>query len=460
MGLKVVVLAAGKGKRMASTLPKVLHLIGGKPMLQHVVETAFSLDPDDVIVIYGSGGHQVKSRCSSLNVRWVEQEEQLGTGHAVMQALPFCHDEDQVLVLYGDVPLISTRLLRQLQQDTLPNGVGLVVADLENPAGFGRIVRNEVGNIVSIVEHKDASGWQLDISEINTGIISVEADFLRKVLPQLKKTNVQNEYYLTDIISLAVSQGVPISGVLAHDNNEVSGVNDRWQQVCLERYYQQRKAKNLTLMGVHLADNERIDIRGDLLVGADSFIDINCIFEGNVTVGSGCFIGANVILKNTTIGDGVTIHPNSVIEGAIIQSSVTVGPFARIRPDTVIESNARVGNFVEIKKTTLGYGSRVNHLTYLGDAQIGRNVNIGAGTITCNYDGHNKFKTTIGDSVFVGSNSSLVAPLTLAPGATVGAGSTITRDVPRDTLVVSRAEQKNVEGWTRPSSKEKADLVK
>ena len=329
---------------------------------------------------------------------------------------------------------------------------------MNDPTGLGRIIRNADGQIIRIVEHKDANDWQLQITEVNTGIINVSSRFLEKALPLLKSDNAQSEYYLTDIISLAVSQGLPVSGVLAHDNIEISGVNDRWQQVCLERYYQKRQAKKLAMMGVHIADDQRIDIRGDLRVGADSFIDINCIFEGTVSVGSGCTIGSNVVLKNTTLGDNVTIHPNSVIDGAHIASSVNIGPFARVRPGTSIQSNARVGNFVEIKKTTLGTGSKVNHLAYLGDSDVGQNVNIGAGTITCNYNGHKKSKTVIGDDVFVGSNSSLVAPLTLGPGSTVGAGSTITRTVPKDTLVVSRAQQQNIEGWQRPAEKEQSKL--
>jgi bifunctional UDP-N-acetylglucosamine pyrophosphorylase / glucosamine-1-phosphate N-acetyltransferase len=459
MGLKIIILAAGKGKRMASCLPKVLHLIGGKTMLEHVVNTAESLNPENIIVVVGNGKEKVKKTCSHLNVTWVEQTEQLGTGHAVMQALPHCQSNDRVLVLYGDVPLISTRLLRQLIQDTLPNGLGLVAAELEDPRGFGRIVRNELGNIVKIVEHKDAVDWQLNITEVNTGIISAESNFLQKTLPELKNKNSQQEYYLTDIIGLAVSDGIPISGVLAHDPIEVFGVNDRWQQVTLERQYQIKQAKKIALLGAHLADHQRFDVRGDLSVGIDTFIDINCLFEGQVVIGERCQIGHNVSLKNVTIEDDVVIKSNSVLEGAHVKSNAVVGPFARLREESIIDSHARVGNFVEVKKTRLGSGSKANHLTYLGDSTIGQNVNIGAGTITCNYDGVNKHHTSIDDHVFIGSNSSLVAPLSIGEGATVGAGSTITKDVLPEKLVLERTGQKTVDGWKRPQKKNKKDTI-
>jgi bifunctional UDP-N-acetylglucosamine pyrophosphorylase / glucosamine-1-phosphate N-acetyltransferase len=455
VGLKVIILAAGKGKRMASALPKVLHQIGGKPMLEHVVQTAHSLNPDKIIVVHGNGGDQVRTICDYLDVEWVEQQQQLGTGHAVMQAMPLCSDDDHILVLYGDVPLISTRLLRQLHQDTLPNGVGLVVTDLRNPSGFGRIVRNELGNIVSIVEHKDAQPWQLKISEVNTGIISVNAGFLQKALPVLNNDNAQHEYYLTDIVAYAVAEGLPVSGVMAHEAEEVLGVNDRWQQVKLERYYQYKQAKKLSLMGVRLADHQRIDIRGEVNIGIDTFVDINCVLEGKVDIGSGCKIGPNVHLKNVTIGDNVEIKANSVVEGAVIDSGCVVGPFARLRKGSYLKADAKVGNFVEVKQTVLGVGSKVNHLSYLGDSLIGSGVNIGAGTITCNYDGTNKYQTQIQDSAFIGSNTSLIAPVNVGEGATVAAGSTITIDVPAKSLAVGRAKQKFVEGWQRKNKKAK-----
>ena len=453
MGLKVVILAAGKGKRMVSNLPKVLHSIGGKSMLNHVVDTANSIDAEEVFVVHGNGGDRVKQHCSHLAVTWVKQNEQLGTGHAVMQALPFCKPEDKLLVLYGDVPLISTRLLRQLTQDTLPNGIGLVVTQLDTPSGFGRIVRNELGNIVAIVEHKDASERELKINQVNTGIIHAPVSFLQANLPLLNNKNAQGEYYLTDIVSLAVKAGTPVSGVMAHDAEEVLGVNDRWQQVSLERYYQRKMAKKLLSSGARLADHNRIDIRGNLVVGADTFIDVNCLFEGEVSIGHNCVIEPNVIIKNSVIGDYVHVKANSVVDGAKIDASAVIGPFARVRPDSWIQQDAKVGNFVEIKKTIVGQGSKINHLSYVGDAALGSHVNIGAGTITCNYDGVNKFSTTIGDNAFIGSNSSLVAPLSIGRGATVGAGSTITRDALADKLVVERSTQKTIDGWKRPEKK-------
>lgn len=455
MGLKIIILAAGKGKRMASDTPKVLHRIGGKSMLEHVVDTASELEPDNIYVIYGNGGSIVKEALNHLTVDWVFQEERLGTGHAVLQAMPFCKDQDQVLVLYGDVPLISLRLLKQLLQDTPPHGLGLVVTALEDPVGFGRIIRNDVGNIVAIVEHKDAADWQLEIKEINTGILTATAKKFKQWLPKLNNNNHQQEYYLTDSVAEAVSQGVPVGGIMAYNPKEVLGVNDRWQQAKLERYYQYISAKKLARTGVCIADFGRIDIRGDISIGRDTFIDVNVVLEGKVRIGKHCKIGPNVFLKDAIVGDHVEILANTVVEGANIQQHATIGPFAHLRHDTLIGESAKVGNFVEMKKTSLGAGSKANHLSYLGDAVVGANVNIGAGTITCNYDGINKHTTVIKDNAFIGSNASLVAPLTVGMNSTIAAGSTITLSTPDGALVVAREKQRVIEHWKRSEKKEK-----
>ncbi len=454
MGLKVVILAAGKGKRMASSQPKISHTIGGIPMLEHVVNTARTLEAEDIFVIYGNGGERVPTEMSYLPVKWIKQKEQLGTGHAVKQALPFCdNDDDQVLVLYGDVPLISTRTLRQLVLETPYSGLGLVVTELEDPTGFGRIVRNEFGNIIKIIEHKDANQQQLKINEINTGILITSVAHLKSWLPRLKDNNKQQEYYLTDIVSLAVDDGFPVGGVMAHGHEEVSGVNDRWQLATLERYYQQTLAKKLTYSGVTVLDPARLDIRGQVKIAPEVILDVNVIMEGSVKIGAHSKIGPNVYLKDVEIGEHVEILANSVVEGSKIFSNTSIGPFARLRAGTVIEEHARVGNFVEIKKTVLGEGSKASHLTYLGDAIIGKEVNIGAGTITCNYDGVEKWQTQIGDSAFIGSNTSLVAPIKIGKDATVAAGSTLNQDAPDNQLTIARAQQRSVRGWKHPSKR-------
>jgi bifunctional UDP-N-acetylglucosamine pyrophosphorylase / glucosamine-1-phosphate N-acetyltransferase len=454
MGLNIVILAAGSGKRMASDMPKVLHRIGGVSMLERVITTAQSLDPDAIHVIYGQGGSLVPTTLHHLPVNWIEQKEQLGTGHAVLQALPYCDAGGTVLVLYGDVPLISIRTLRQLMRDTPQNGLGLVVTESKDPTGFGRIVRNEMGNIVAIVEHKDATPSQRHINEINTGILTTSQKNLKNWLPRLNNENKQNEYYLTDIVSLAVEEGHPVGGVMAHCHEEVQGVNDRWQQSELERYFQQTQAKQLAYSGVTIRDPSRLDVRGSVKIGKDVILDVNVVLEGNVEIGNGCVIGPGVILKDVTIGRYVEIKAHSVIDGAKISDECVVGPFARLRPGTVIEAKASIGNFVEIKQTRIGMGSKVNHLTYMGDSSVGKGVNIGAGVITCNYDGINKWPTTIADGAFVGSNCSLVAPITIGKNATIGSGSIITKDAPDERLTLSvNLEQRAIKSWKRPEKK-------
>jgi len=454
MGLSIVILAAGKGERMASDIPKILHPLGGIPLLERVVSTVQALKADKIHIVYGNGGSAVHDELSYLPVHWVRQEEQLGTGHAVLQALPHCKDDDQVLVLYGDVPLISLKTLRHLLKNTPHTGLGLVVAELENPTGLGRIIRNEMGNIVRIVEHKDATPTQLKICEINTGIMTATVQRLKNWLPQLKNSNCQKEYYLTDIVALAVADGYPVGGIMAHCSEEVKGVNDRWELANLERHFQRTMAKKLALAGATIIDPNRLDMRGDdVHVAHDVTIDVNVVLEGKIRIGKNSTIGPHVVLKNVTIGDNVEILSNTVIEDATIANNCTIGPFSRIRPGTVLQDNVKIGNFVETKKQKYGQSSKANHLAYLGDTTIGSHVTIGAGTITCNYDGANKWQTTIKDYAFIGSNTALVAPVTIAEGATIGAGSTITQDVPPNQLTIGRARQCTVNNWKRPDKK-------
>lgn len=454
MSLKVIILAAGEGKRMASAIPKVLHTLGGIPLLERVVNTVKLLKADTIYVVCGNGQHTIRKALHYLPVQWVEQKEQLGTGHAVSQAMPLCDDKDQVLILYGDVSLISIDTLRDLLEHASAQSLALIVATLKDPSGLGRIIRDDKDNIISIVEQKDATPEQLKIHEINTGIMTARADRFKTWLPQLKNKNRQKEYYLTDSVALAVAEGCHIGGIMAHCPEEVKGVNDRWELANLERHYQRDIAKQLTLSGVTIRDPNRIDVRGDdYHIGKDVILDVNVILEGKIHIGKNSHIGPNVILKNVTIGENVEIFANSVIEEALIGNHCHVGPFARLRPGTVLEEGAKVGNFVEIKKTKLGMGSKASHLTYLGDSIIGANVNIGAGTITCNYDGANKWQTTIKDNAFIGSNTSLVAPVTINKGATIGAGSTIAQDAPADKLTVARAQQHTVDDWQGPKKK-------
>lgn len=453
MTLSIVILAAGKGRRMVSKIPKVMHKLGGVTLLERVVQTAESLKPKKIHVVYGNGGSALPESLPHLSVNWVFQKEQLGTGHAVMQALPFCGDDERILVLYGDVPVISTHTLQQLLDETPKGGVGLLVTELEDPTGFGRIVRDHNDNIVAIIEEKDATRTQRAIKEINTGIVTAPAKFLKHCLPLLSNKNAQHEYYLTDMIAASVEEGVPLRSVCATNSNEVRGVNDPWQLVTLERYYQSERAQQLAYSGVTIMDPARLDIRGDVSVAPSAKLDINVILEGKVEIGVGCEIGSNVVIKNSTLGSNVKILSNCVIDGAVIDDDAQVGPFAHIRPNTHIKTKAKVGNFVEMKKTTLGENSKASHLSYLGDASIGKNVNVGAGTITCNYDGVNKWPTEIEDGAFIGSNTSLIAPVKIEKNATIAAGSAISKKAPAEKLTVARAKQIVVENWKRPIKK-------
>ena len=453
MALSVVILAAGKGTRMRSNLPKVLHPIAGRSMLEHVIDTAQTLSPEQIIVVAGHGIDQVKQQLADTNVTIVEQADQLGTGHAVDQALPSIDDEQQVLVLYGDVPLIKTSTLQQLTQSQPASGIGLLTVKLDNPTGYGRIIRNANDEVTAIVEQKDASQEQLTVNEVNTGILCANAKSLKQWLSNIDNNNAQGEYYLTDCIAMAADGTDKDAGVQAcHPASaiEVEGVNSRVQLAQLERRYQEAKAQDLLEQGVTLIDPARLDIRGELNCASDVLIDVNVIIQGEVTIETGATIGANVILKDCVIGADTEIKPNTMIEDAQIGQSCAVGPFARIRPGTILEDEAFIGNFVETKKTVVGKGSKASHLTYLGDAKIGQGVNVGAGVITCNYDGANKFLTTIEDGAFIGSDCQLVAPVTIGQNATVGAGTTVTKDVPAEELSISRTPQKNISGWQRP----------
>jgi bifunctional UDP-N-acetylglucosamine pyrophosphorylase/glucosamine-1-phosphate N-acetyltransferase len=449
--LNIAILAAGKGKRMKSALPKVLHPIADKPLLRHVIDTAKQLSDNPLNIIVGHGATEVKQALKTIDkLNFIEQKEQLGTGHAVQQALPYFLNEAIVLILYGDVPLISKQTLNKLISIVDENSLGILTVELDNPQGYGRIVRDENNQVVSIVEQKDAKEAELMITEVNTGVMAVNSAQLQAWLPLLSNSNAQGEYYLTDIIAMAKSQGVSINTEQPSHEWEVLGVNDRRQQAQLERIYQTTIAEKLLVDGVTLIDPSRFDCRGELCVGNDVIIDVNCIFKGQVTIGDGVVIGANCIIENTTIASGTVIKDNCILEGATIKQHCTIGPFARLRPDTVLDDNAKIGNFVETKKTHIGKGSKVNHLSYVGDATLGEGVNIGAGTITCNYDGVNKHQTIIGDDVFVGSNTALVAPVNLADGVTIGAGSTINKSVEKDTLALTRAPQKTHKEWSRP----------
>lgn len=452
MNLSVIILAAGAGTRMRSSKPKVLHKLAGIPMVEHVYNTSMKLGAKQTQVVYGHGGDLLKQQCSHFNVEWQLQAEQLGTAHAVQQASPRINGEDVVLILYGDVPLTKAETLEALVKDVSGNNISLLTVKLEHPAGYGRIVR-ENGKVTSIVEDKDAGDEIKKIQEVNTGILAVRAAYLNECLNKIDNNNVQGEYYLTDLIALAVNDGNKVFTTQVEHSYEVEGINDRKQLARLERIFQRGIAESLLNDGIGLADAERIDVRGELNVGDDSFIDINCVFEGEVNLGTNVTVGPGCVIKDSTIADDCIIKPYSVIENAIIDKQSEVGPFARIRPGTHLRENSRVGNFVEIKNTELGENSKASHLSYLGDSEIGKNVNIGAGTITCNYDGVNKFKTVIKEGAFIGSDTQLVAPITVGKNATIAAGSTITKDIDDDTLTLSRTVQKSIKGWQRPKKK-------
>ncbi len=452
MALNVVILAAGKGTRMRSDLPKVLHPIAHKSMVQHVIDTAHAVGSDAIQLVYGYGAQKLQAALGEQELNWVLQAEQLGTGHAVAQANDNIQDDDTVLILYGDVPLIQAATLNALLEAKPANGLAILTVNLDNPMGYGRIVRDN-GAVVGIVEQKDANAEQLLIQEVNTGIMAVPGKQLKHWLSQLSSDNAQGEYYLTDIIAMANADGVEITTAQPESAIEVEGANNRVQLAQLERAYQARAAEKLMLEGANLRDPSRIDIRGDVAVGMDVMIDVNVVFEGTVTLGNNVTIGAGAILIDCEIADNAVIKPYSIIENAIVGEDASAGPFARLRPGAELKQDAHVGNFVEMKKSVLGKGSKAGHLTYLGDAIVGEKANIGAGTITCNYDGVNKSVTQIGDGAFIGSNSSLVAPVSIGNQATTGAGSVITTKVEEGQLSVARAKQRNLSGWKRPVKK-------
>ena len=449
MSLAVVILAAGKGTRMHSRLPKVLHPLAGRPLLGHVIEAARALEPARICVVHGHGGERVRETFSGADLEWVEQREQLGTGDAVACAMPNL-EEETVLVLYGDVPLTQPETLRELIARADSRRLALMTLKMDDPSGYGRIVRDDQGRVTRIVEHKDASNEELALTEINTGILALPRDFLAEALPRLSSANAQGEYYLTDVIGMAAEAGLEVVTPQPRWPWEVDGVNDRVQLARLERTWQRHCAEQLMRAGVTVMDPERLDIRGTVDCGTDVTLDVNVILEGHVRIADGACIGPNTVLCNTTVGSHSNIEAHSILENAIVGERCSVGPFARLRPGTELADEARVGNFVETKNTRVGAASKLNHLTYAGDTDIGAGVNVGAGTITCNYDGVEKHRTVLEDDVFVGSNASLVAPLRVGRGATIGAGSTITRDVGDGELAVGRARQRSIADWKRP----------
>lgn len=452
MALSVVVLAAGKGTRMKSALPKVLHPIAGVPMVQRIINTVQKIGADSVHLVYGHGADQLKETVTGDNLNWCLQAEQLGTGHAVQQAAPALRDGDDVLILVGDAPLIKPETLERLLAAKSGADLALLTVELDDATGMGRIIRDG-DNITAIVEHKDATDAQREIKEINTGMMLIPASDLKRWLGELKNDNAQGEFYLTDVIAMAAAEGKQIRAAHPEKIYEVEGVNNRVQLAALERAHQREQAELAMLSGATLADPNRFDVRGELTIGNDVNIDINFVAQGKVTLGSNVSIGANCVLIDCEIGDHAVIEANSVIEQATVGSHCNVGPFARLRPGAVMHEKAKVGNFVEMKKTVLGKGSKANHFTYLGDTRVGENANIGAGTITCNYDGVNKSKTDIGDNAFIGSNSSLVAPVNIGANATVGAGSVVSKDVADEQLAIARGKQRNIDGWQRPTKK-------
>ena len=447
--MNIVILAAGQGKRMHSNLPKVLHPIAGKALVSHVIDTARSLSPRRLCLVYGHGGDVVRAALDAPDLAWALQEPQLGTGHAVQQALPFVADGGTTLVLYGDVPLIQADTLKGLLR-AAEDALAILTVELPDPQGYGRIVRDAGGRVVRIVEQKDASSEERSIREINTGIMAMPTARLGEWLARLSSNNAQNEYYLTDIVGMAVEEGLPVHTANPQHAWEVLGVNSKVQLAELERIAQRCYAEQLMEQGVRLADPARLDVRGSLECGRDVFIDVNCVFEGQVELADAVEIGPNCVLKNARIGAGARIAAFTHIEDAIVGADGMIGPFARLRPGTELAEDVHVGNFVEIKKSSIAAHSKANHLAYIGDATIGSRVNVGAGTITCNYDGANKHRTVIEDDAFIGSDTQLVAPVTVGRGATVGAGTTLTKDAPAESLTISRARQSSITGWKRP----------
>lgn len=450
MPLSIVILAAGQGKRMHSDVPKVLQPLGGSTLLEHVVSTAATLEPAAIHVVYGHGGERVPEALEHLDVTWVRQAEQLGTGHAVMQALPAIPDDHTVLVIYGDVPLLQPATLHSLVAAAARGELAILTATLAKPRGYGRVLRDPAGDVRGVVEEKDATLEERRLDECSAGPLAASASQLRGWLAQLRNDNAQREYYLPDVIAIAVREGTLVTAVLADDENEVAGVNDRAQLAVAERTLQRRHAERLMQQGVTLRDPGRLDLRGTLECGRDVVIDVNCIFEGRVQLGDRVRIGPNVMIRDCEIGDDSEVFANCVLESAQVGARAHIGPFARLRPDAQLADEVHVGNFVEVKKSRLGRGAKANHLTYLGDAEVGARVNIGAGTITCNYDGVHKHRTVIGDDAFIGSNSSLVAPVQVGAGATIGAGSVISKDAPGGALTLERSQQRTVAGWKRP----------
>jgi bifunctional UDP-N-acetylglucosamine pyrophosphorylase/glucosamine-1-phosphate N-acetyltransferase len=477
MGLEIIILAAGKGTRMHSDLPKVLHKVAGKAMLAHVIDTAQQLSPDAIHIVIGHGAEHVKETIQNETITWCLQEQQLGTGHAVQQALPnIKNDHQNVLILYGDVPLLKIETLQNLIDELSNKQLVLLSALLEDPTGYGRIVRegkkdtysqgevqrksnnvlsDEKENVKAIVEQKDADQATLNIKEINSGILAAQAGHLKEWLGKISNDNAQQEYYLTDCIALAVKQNQKVEAIICSDENEILGVNNKSNLSQVERLYQQQTAEKLMTKGVTIIDPDRIDVRGTLKTGKDVEIDINSVFIGDNELGDGVKIGPNVVIINSQINAGTNILANSHIENASVGKNCELGPFARLRPDTDLANNVKVGNFVEIKKANIKKGSKINHLSYIGDSELGENVNIGAGTITCNYDGANKHRTIIGDNVFVGSDTQFIAPVTVGNGATIGAGSTITKDTPEQKLTLARSKQFTIDNWQRPQKKPK-----
>jgi bifunctional UDP-N-acetylglucosamine pyrophosphorylase/glucosamine-1-phosphate N-acetyltransferase len=447
----VVILAAGQGKRMNSDLPKVLQPLAGKPMLEHVIDVARSLDPDHICVVYGHGGARVQAALQKAHVDWVLQAQQLGTGHAVMQALPLIPDDHTVLVLYGDVPLIKSGTLRRMVAEAADGALAVLTVELDNPEGYGRIVRDASGHVQTIVEQAEATPQQQRIREVNTGVMAARADLLRQWLLNVTSNNRQGEFYLTDVVGIAHGAAVRINTVAASSTAEVAGVNDKVQLAQAEAHHRRERAHELLLAGATIVDPARIDIRGDVAVGRDVYIDINVILAGTVRLAGGVKIGPNCLIIDSQIGPDTEILANCVIDNAVVGENCKIGPFARLRPRAVLQADVHIGNFVEVKNTTVGARSKANHLTYLGDAKIGSDVNVGAGSVTCNYDGENKWPTFVEDGAFIGSGTMMVAPVRIGAGATIGAGSTITQSTPEGKLTLERSQQVSSDKWQRPA---------